>query len=660
VRTRSRFPSVVVSRTLGVSALVAALLAFGCGSSSGGGGTPPGPPLLSITKTHQGGFTQGQQNATYTVTVSNAVGAMPTSGTVTVTETVPSALTLVSMAGTGWTCTALPTCTRGDALAGGTSYPAITVTVNVLANASTPQVNSVSVSGGGSVAANTTDSTTIFTPTALQITKSHASNFTQGQLSAVYTVTVSNAVGAAPTSGTVTATETVPSGLTLVSMTGAGWTCAGLATCTRSDALAGGSSYPTITVAVNVLRTATSPQVNSVSVAGGGSPTANTTDSTAVFPQNWSSSSGSLAIITGTVGGATVDKVYIPLTTQESVAVLNADSASQTALVTSIAMPAAYQPSAVAASQATVQVVVISHTSADVQVIDASQDKVIATKTAPITKSVTFSSDSCMICGVLVDPSTNKAILDTAQGYMSFDLNAMTFSAIIPGTVPAENFALNPNTRVVLSPTYGQGSFIGLQAINLTNNSVSNFGGSVGVEPDSAAIDFNTGISIVPDESTTNQYLINMQGAVFSAGSFAAPNSIFPIGFPTCNEQWAKMAAESANHLLALAGEGDDCVAVETMPAVPIAVAPPTPATFHWGHMPLQPDGTAWSNGGFLHLITVFASVVDGKPYAILVGDTEVWAVRIDLAGLRDAAVKAGGALDEVDLTPFVFFLKTQ
>jgi hypothetical protein len=72
-------------------------------------------------------------------------------------------MTLVAMAGTGWTCpgTAANNCTRSDSLSGGASYPAITVTVNVAANATSPQVNSVSVSGGGSVTANTTDSTVI-------------------------------------------------------------------------------------------------------------------------------------------------------------------------------------------------------------------------------------------------------------------------------------------------------------------------------------------------------------------------------------------------------------------------------------------------------------------------------------------------------------------
>jgi uncharacterized repeat protein (TIGR01451 family) len=51
-------------------------------------------PVLSISKTHAGSFSQGQQNATYSVTVSNAANAGPSSGTVTVTDKPPSGLDL--------------------------------------------------------------------------------------------------------------------------------------------------------------------------------------------------------------------------------------------------------------------------------------------------------------------------------------------------------------------------------------------------------------------------------------------------------------------------------------------------------------------------------------------------------------------------------------
>ena len=127
---------------------------------------PPAlPPVLSISISHTGILAQGQTGATYTLTVSNAAGSGPTSGTVTVTETVPSGMTLVSMAGAGWTCPAGgTTCTRSDALAAGASYPAITVTVNVASNAPASVTNQASVSGGGSATANASDPTTTIIP----------------------------------------------------------------------------------------------------------------------------------------------------------------------------------------------------------------------------------------------------------------------------------------------------------------------------------------------------------------------------------------------------------------------------------------------------------------------------------------------------------------
>ncbi|MEO8372887.1 MAG: BACON domain-containing protein, partial [Candidatus Solibacter sp.] len=78
----------------------------------------------------------------------------------TVAENLPPGLVLISMSGTGWTCAA-NSCTRADSLAGGASYPVISVNVSVAVNAGSPQVNSVSVSGGGSPPATATDSTAL-------------------------------------------------------------------------------------------------------------------------------------------------------------------------------------------------------------------------------------------------------------------------------------------------------------------------------------------------------------------------------------------------------------------------------------------------------------------------------------------------------------------
>src|SRR5581483_9940544 len=141
-------------------------------------------PDLTITKSHTGNFTQGQTGATYTITATNS-GNAATSGTVTVADTLPTGLTVTAIAGTGWTCSTPPTlsCTRTDALSAGSSYPAITLTVNVAANAPASVTNTATVSGGGETnTANdtATDVTTIGSVPDLTVAKSHTGNFTQG------------------------------------------------------------------------------------------------------------------------------------------------------------------------------------------------------------------------------------------------------------------------------------------------------------------------------------------------------------------------------------------------------------------------------------------------------------------------------------------------
>jgi hypothetical protein len=118
-------------------------------------------PGVSVLMTHAANFVLEETNATYTVTVSNGPSSAATNGVVKVTENAPTGLTLVSMAGTGWTCPDnTGYCWRSDSLAVDSSYPPITVTVNVASNAPSSVTNQVTVSWSGS--ANTAyDVTTI-------------------------------------------------------------------------------------------------------------------------------------------------------------------------------------------------------------------------------------------------------------------------------------------------------------------------------------------------------------------------------------------------------------------------------------------------------------------------------------------------------------------
>ncbi len=323
----------------------------------------PPPPMLGISKTHVGNFSQGQQGAQYTVTVSNAPGAGPTSGNA-VSTTVQSTGSIYDT-GAGSTAPTMITLPSGatsvvfNSVTGSiTTGCASTEGCIVLNNGTGNNANDPDGVGAAPATSSNTGTSSISgitgpgagylvglfvpaggpagaAPTALDFTSSGlGTSFTSlsPQLDQVFFIgdgltgngtgtqqTFNIPTGAgqlwlgisdagfyngppgaygdnlgfytvgltvnAPSSGTVTVTETAPSGLTLVSMTGTGWTCGSpnpANVCTRTDALAGGASYPVITVNVNVAANATSPQVNTAAVTGGGSAPANASDSTVI------------------------------------------------------------------------------------------------------------------------------------------------------------------------------------------------------------------------------------------------------------------------------------------------------------------------------------------------------------------------------------------
>ena len=153
----------------------------------------------------------------------------PTAGKnpLTVTDTLNSAFSYANFSGTGWSCSATGqtvTCTNDSTVAQDSSYSPLTIDVNVspTANTTTSVPNNVSVSGGG--AKNTTsntDNVTILPAAVLAVTKTHSGNFTQGQ-TAQWSITVSNTATAGMTYGTISVSDTLPTGYTLASYTSPG------------------------------------------------------------------------------------------------------------------------------------------------------------------------------------------------------------------------------------------------------------------------------------------------------------------------------------------------------------------------------------------------------------------------------------------------------
>ena len=120
------------------------------------------------------------------------------------------------------------------------------------------------------------DVTVNTTPAAdLAISKTHTGTMTAGQAGTIpFTITVGNtgSLATATTNGTVTMTDTLPTGMTAASATGTNWTCSitnssQTVTCTRADQLAIGGTYEPITINANVGASVASVATNTATVS---------------------------------------------------------------------------------------------------------------------------------------------------------------------------------------------------------------------------------------------------------------------------------------------------------------------------------------------------------------------------------------------------------
>ncbi len=240
------------------------------GRDSTGVNPAPVAPDLATTKTDGGGFTVGGTGG-YTIVVRN-LGTGPTTGGVTVLDTLAAGLTFVDGSGTGWTVTegsGIVTATNPGPIAPGDSA-SFTLTVAIAAAAAPGVDNAAFASTAGDTDPGN-DGSAITTPVAgapdLALAKSHSGDFRVG-VAGTYSLVVRN-VGSLVTTGAITVLDTLPGGLSYVSATGAGWSVSeagGMVTATHPAPLAAGDSASfTLTVAVGV---AAQPSVTNAAVAG--------------------------------------------------------------------------------------------------------------------------------------------------------------------------------------------------------------------------------------------------------------------------------------------------------------------------------------------------------------------------------------------------------
>ncbi len=235
------------------------------------------PPDIASALRNQ---VDGQNNAPPVIT-----GFSPASGSVGATVTV---------SGTNFSSASAVTFNGVSAAYDVNSGTQITATVP--ADSTAGQI-SVTTSTGTVVSTN--DFTVTGSTVDLTVTTTHFGNFSQRDTGDTYTIMVAN-VGDLASTGTVTVVDALPNGLTATAISGVGWTTdLATLTCTRSNTLYAGASYPPIVVTVNVAADAPASVTNIALVAGGGdfNPANNTSDDVTVI--NASLFSGSVSTLFG-------------------------------------------------------------------------------------------------------------------------------------------------------------------------------------------------------------------------------------------------------------------------------------------------------------------------------------------------------------------------
>jgi hypothetical protein len=154
-----------------------------------------------------------------------------------------------------------------DSIGAGLSAVPITTSLTGLAGNSVYYYRVAASSSAGTNAG----ATQVFSTGAdLSLTASHTGEPWSYGGSGRYSVVVTN-VGAASSSGAVTVKATLPNGMTATNLSGTGWTVTlSNLTCTRSNALTNGTSYPAILLDVMVETNKTTSLTPTFIVSGGG------------------------------------------------------------------------------------------------------------------------------------------------------------------------------------------------------------------------------------------------------------------------------------------------------------------------------------------------------------------------------------------------------
>ena len=208
-------------------------------------------PDLTLSKSHAGNFIRGS-SASFTITVSNVSLLGPTSGLVTMNDTLPLGLTPTSASGTLWTCSVSAqtvSCTRTDSLLANSSYPSIALNVNVSQSAPATVTNTAVIGGGGEANLlndTATDTANVASNADMSVTDAGSPNPVAAGANITYTQIVTNNGPSAADNATVVAS--IPANTTLASIVApAGWSCVNTAVGATGNVVCTNANMPALT-----------------------------------------------------------------------------------------------------------------------------------------------------------------------------------------------------------------------------------------------------------------------------------------------------------------------------------------------------------------------------------------------------------------------------
>ncbi|MGH9466294.1 MAG: hypothetical protein ACRD1Y_02960 [Terriglobales bacterium] len=354
------------------------------------------------------------------------------------------------------------------------------------------------------------------------------------------------------------------------------------------------------------------------------------------------------AAATGSGGStALATEAYVPR--GASLAVVNLDTNQQVGIVN---MPTGYTASMAAADPAENEVIVAGTDSNLLQVVSTTTNSVTNSLTVPVSTSASVDGLSCKVCALMVDSARHTAIVNTAAGLFTLDLDTGSASSALAADLSL-NLAYDPGTQRVFIP-YSGSSGSGIQIVDLehsTFRTAEPTGAQFSTNTASATWDAGSGVLTAGDSGSSVYLNLNFNDAQIanSVSQVAAGQFTVTAG---CAQPWVGMDIDMVGHLGWLAN-GGGCVAVAALPPAAVNGTPAPPTSVEWARAPASPDGIPWQSTAADEVPTLSAYTgSDGRAYGIALRQDGAMLLKVDLALLQQAPAVSGGTdANQVDAT---------